>query len=149
MPDDPAPMMQARSTGAHGSIGMTSSSTAVRVYAPMLRTRHAGPVAALLGIAAIAAASASADPAGKTTLSETIRVAPGTGFHQLVAGPGEPYVARQGPLGRAHSGRAAKRRSLLFFGQVTDAHIRDEMAPARIEFADAVGDPLKDANRPQ
>src|SRR5436190_23911899 len=111
--------------------------------------RQAAPLAALLAVAAIATASASADPAGKTTLSETIRIAPGAGFHQLVAGPGEPYVTRQGPLGRAHNGRAGKRRSMLFFGQVTDAHIRDEMSPARIEFADAVGQPLVDANRPE
>ena len=102
-----------------------------------------------MAIVALAAGSASADPAGKTTLSETIRIAPGAGFHQLVAGPGEPYVTRQGPLGRAHNGRAGKRRSMLFFGQVTDAHIRDEMSPARIEFADAVGQPLVDANRPE
>src|SRR5436190_3721843 len=111
--------------------------------------RQAAPLAALLVVAALAASSASADPAGKTTLSETIRLAPGTGFHQLVAGPGEPYVTRQSTLGKAQKGRAGRRRSMLFFGQVTDAHIRDEMATARIEFADAVGQPLVDANRPQ
>src|SRR3954451_16863946 len=98
-------------------------------------------LAAFLVLAALTAASASADPAGKTTLTETIQIAPGSGFRQLQAGPGEPYITRQGPLGKARSGRAGKRRSLLFFGQVTDGHIRDEMAPARIEFADPVGQP--------
>src|SRR2546423_3020425 len=158
MPDDPAPMMQARSTAAHRFTGVTCASRVDRVIAPggasneertrMSFKRQVVPLAALLAVAAGAAASASADPAGKTTLSETIRIAPGTGFHQLVAGPGEPYVTRQGALGRAHNRRAGRRRSMLFFGQVTDVHIRDEMAPPRIEFADTVN-LLKDANRPQ
>ncbi|MFL5886256.1 MAG: hypothetical protein ACJ77M_14385 [Thermoleophilaceae bacterium] len=113
------------------------------------RAAQMGIVTACLVLAALAAGSAAADPAGKTTLTQTIRIAPGTGFHSLVAGPGEPFVTRQGPLGKARKSRAGKRRSLLYFGQVTDVHTRDEMAPARIEFADAVGDPLKDANRPQ
>src|SRR4051812_3038369 len=113
------------------------------------RAIRMGMVAASVVLAALAASSATADPAGKTTLSETIRIAPGTGFHQLQAGPGEPFITRQGSLGKAEKGRAGKRRSLLFFGQVTDVHIRDEMAPARIEFADPVGQPLVDANRPQ
>src|SRR5437764_15201824 len=110
---------------------------------------RAAVVTVLLAVAAIAAASASADPAGKTTLSETIRIAPGSAFRQLEAGPGEPYLTRQSTLGKGKKGRAGKRRSMLFFGQVSDAHIRDEMATARIEFADAVGQPLVDANRPQ
>src|SRR4051812_50013407 len=87
-------------------------------------------LAAFLVLAALTAASASADPAGKTTLSETIQIAPGAGFRQLQSGPGEPYVTRQSSLGKAKSGRAGKRRSLLFFGQVTDAHIRDEIGRA-------------------
>src|SRR3954468_21344936 len=115
----------------------------------MTRIRHLFSAIALLALAALCAASASAAPAGKTTLTETIRIAGGTGFHQLTAGPGEPYVTRQGSLGKAHKGRAGRRSSMLFFGQVTDVHIVDEMAPARIEFADALGDPIKDANRPQ
>ena len=118
----------------------------------MFWTRRLGSLAAaasFVAFAAFSAASASADPAGKTTLQETIQIAPGTGFRQLEAGPGEPYLTRQSSLGKGKKGRAGKRRSMLFFGQVSDAHIRDEMAPARIEFADAVGQPLVDANRPQ
>src|SRR2546430_17045656 len=102
----------------------------------MLLTRCARPlaaVAALLMLAAIAAASASADPAGKTTLSETIRIAPGTGFHQLVAGPGEPFITRPIAQVRAGKRRAAERRSLLFFGQGPAGHHRAKSRPARAQ----------------
>src|SRR4051794_275719 len=113
------------------------------------RAIRMGMVAASLVLAALAAGSAAADPAGKTTLTETIQAAPGSGFLQLQAGPGEPFVTRQGPLGKVGGHRASKRRSMLFFGDVTDAHIRDALSPARVELADAAGNPIQDANRPE
>src|SRR4051812_41142939 len=71
----------------------------------------------------------TADPAGKTTLSETIQATAGSGFNAVKAGPGEPYLTRQGPLGKAKAGRARRRTSLLFFAQFSDVHIRDTQSP--------------------
>src|SRR4051812_22256222 len=93
------------------------------------------------------ATAATADPAGKTTVQETIK-ATGTGFKSLSAGPGEGYLLRTGALGKANSNRAAKRRSLLFFAQFSDVHIRDTQSPARVDFVDPAGPPLDSAWRP-
>jgi len=103
-------------------------------------------------LALACASAATADPAGKTTVQETIKVAspPGfVGFKQLGAGPGEGYLLRQGALGKAKSKRAKTRRSLLFFAQFSDVHIRDTQSPARVDFVDPAGPPLDSAWRPQ
>src|SRR3954451_22415075 len=94
------------------------------------------------------ATAATADPAGKTTVQQTIK-ATGSGFKTLAAGLGEGYLVRQGTLGKAHSGRASKRRSLLFFAQFSDVHIRDTQSPARVDFVDPAGPPLDSAWRAQ
>jgi metallophosphoesterase (TIGR03767 family) len=114
-------------------------------------SRRGALLAAALAAAAFAVVpvTAGANPAGRTTLSQTIRIAPGTGFRSLVTGPGEPYVLRQGSLGRAAKARSRTRRSLLFFGQITDVHIVDEMSPPRVDFVDPAGPPLQSAQRPQ
>jgi metallophosphoesterase (TIGR03767 family) len=91
----------------------------------------------------------AADPAGKTTLSETIVEAAGSGFRAVATGPGEPYLTRQGPLGKAGKKRAKTRRSLLFFVQFSDVHIRDTQSPARVDFVDPAGAPLDSAWRPE
>ena len=93
------------------------------------------------------ATAATADPAGKTTVQETIR-ATGSGFKTLIAGPGEGYKLRQGALGKAKSKRKTTRRSLLYFAQFSDTHIRDAQSTARVDFVDAAGPPLQDAFRP-
>src|SRR4051812_36137215 len=94
------------------------------------------------------ATAATADPAGKTTVQETIK-ATGSGFKSLAAGPGEGYLLRTGGLGQAKSNRATKRRSLLFFAQFSDVHIRDTQSPARVDFVDPAGPPLDSAWRAQ
>ncbi len=81
--------------------------------------------------------------------SETIVAAAGSGFRAVAAGPGEPYLVRQGPLGKAGKKRAKKRRSLIFFAQFSDVHIRDTQSPARVDFVDPAGAPLDSAWRPQ
>jgi metallophosphoesterase (TIGR03767 family) len=91
----------------------------------------------------------AADPAGKTTLSETIVAAAGSGFRAVATGPGEPYLTRQGPLGKAAKKRAKTRRSLIFFAQFSDVHIRDTQSPARVDFVDPAGAPLDSAWRPE
>jgi metallophosphoesterase (TIGR03767 family) len=112
------------------------------------RTRKLAAFAAAAVLVAVPAL-AVADPAGRTTLDETIQIGPGEGFRALVAGPGEPYMTRRLGRTRARPRRARTRRSLLLFGQVTDPQTVDELSPARADFADPIGRPLQDANRPQ
>jgi metallophosphoesterase (TIGR03767 family) len=103
--------------------------------------------AAVLGLLALAPAT-SADPTGRSTLRETVRPGSG-GFVPLVEGRGEPYVVRRGGSARAKEKRAARRRSLAFFAQLTDPQIADEMSPARVDFIDPAGGALKSSWRPQ
>jgi len=94
------------------------------------------------------AAPAAANPAGKSTLQETIRKGTGA-FRPLVKGPGEPYLVRTAGTGRASAGRAATRRSMISFAQLTDPQIADEMSPARVDFVDPAAGELSAAWRPQ
>jgi metallophosphoesterase (TIGR03767 family) len=94
------------------------------------------------------ALGASGDPAGKSTLQETIHLGRGA-FRPLVAAPGEPYVTRTDHMGQAKRGRATRRRSLISFAQLTDPQIADEMSPARVEFVDPAGGSVSAAWRPQ
>jgi metallophosphoesterase (TIGR03767 family) len=105
------------------------------------------PAVALLALLALAPASL-ADPTGETTLDETVKPGSGTGFVPLVAGGGERYVVRRGGA-KAKRHRSDRRRSLAFFGQLTDPQIADEMSPARVDFVDPAGGALKDSLRPQ
>jgi metallophosphoesterase (TIGR03767 family) len=103
---------------------------------------------AALAVVLVVPASGGADPAGKTTLEETIRPDDNGGFVPLEARAGEPHVTRRSKLGRAQSGRDDRRRSLVFFGQFTDPQLADEMSTARLDFLDEAGSPLQDGNRP-
>ncbi|HEX8206402.1 MAG TPA: hypothetical protein VF587_10120, partial [Solirubrobacteraceae bacterium] len=69
-------------------------------------------------------------------------------FELLRAAPGEPYVVRRGPGARARAGRARTRRSLIYFGQLTDPQILDEISPIRVDFLDQTGGDVKDGWRP-
>ena len=93
--------------------------------------------------------TAHADPAGKTTLEETLAPAPGSGYLRLRRQGRDlrraPRRLRQGEGASA----TAKRRSLLSFVQLTDPQIADEMSPARVDFADPAGGELKSSWRPQ
>jgi metallophosphoesterase (TIGR03767 family) len=113
------------------------------------RGRAALVVGGLAAASIIGVTSAQADPAGKTSLSETVAIPSGNGFRALQAGPGQPYVVRQGPLGKAKKARTRKRASMLFFGQLTDPQIGDEMTPVKFDFLDEIGSPVQDGNRPQ
>lgn len=75
---------------------------------------------------------------GKTTL-ET-RVGGGNraaGFNFLSTRSGESHFVRQERLGTAVGGRPDRRRSLLYFAQLSDFQLADEESPARVEFVDA------------
>jgi metallophosphoesterase (TIGR03767 family) len=109
-----------------------------------------GP-AALLGtlVLLLAAGSiAAADPLGKTTAQERIVPLGSTGFDQLGVGPGEGYAVREDGLGAALAGRAERRVSLAYFGQLSDFQLADEESPARVEFVDPAGSPVEAAFRP-
>src|SRR3954466_8188425 len=105
-------------------------------------------LAAAVAAALFLAASVFADPLGKTTVQQTVVRGSGSGFVGLSPGPGEKYVTRTGGFGSAHKGRVSQRRSLVFFGQLTDPQIADEMSPLRAGFADPAGKPIESAWRP-
>ncbi len=73
---------------------------------------------------------------GKTTLDQTITGGdPAEAFQFLQIGPGEPYAVRADLLA-PQAGRARKRVSLAYFGQITDFQLADEESPLRVEFLD-------------
>jgi metallophosphoesterase (TIGR03767 family) len=113
-------------------------------------TRKLNALALLaLAVVLVIPASGSADPAGKTTLEETIDIQLGEGFQLLRTQAGEPYATRKSKLGSVRGDRAKRRRSLIFFGQFTDPQIADEMTPPRLDFLDEADNPLQDGVRPQ
>src|SRR6185436_13786728 len=75
--------------------------------------------------------------------------ASGSGYVGLRSRAGETYVVRRGGAAKAGPRRAAERRSLLSFVQLTDPQIADEMSPARVDFADPAGGEIKSSWRPQ
>src|SRR5215218_5122924 len=102
------------------------------------------PLAAALLVALLAAVPAAADPGGRSTLSETIR--PGSGAYKpLVSRSGEAYVVRRLGAAAPSRSRAARRRSLAFFGQLADPQLADEMSPARVELFDPADGPISAA----
>ncbi|MBD2900125.1 hypothetical protein amrb99_91250 [Actinomadura sp. RB99] len=105
---------------------------------------------------AAAAAAPLRGPAAGTTLDRTYLLgkAGAGGYRPVTAGPGEPHLLRRDLGGTASSKRAATRRGVLAFGQLTDVHIIDAQSPARVEFADRLKDaagmlPVEGAYRPQ
>ena len=107
-------------------------------------TRRISPIVPCALVAlSLSTAVALADPAGKSTLEETIQRGPG-GYGELSAGPGESYVLRRLnaiPQRR----RDDTRRTIAFFGQFTDPQVADEMSPGRLEAADRL---ISSAQRP-
>ncbi|MEX2107616.1 MAG: hypothetical protein WD827_01865 [Solirubrobacterales bacterium] len=106
--------------------------------------------AALCAALALGASTATAatNPFGLTTLDQRIVPTGATGFDQLGIGPGEGYVVREDGLGSAQPGRAERRVSLAYFGQLSDFQLADEESPARVEFVDLFGSPVEAAFRP-
>ena len=84
------------------------------------------------------------DVAGHTTLERVITGAdPGNGYATLSSHTFETdYVVRDGVgegnalIPNAQPGRADRRRSLAYVGQLTDFQLADEESPARVEFTD-------------
>ena len=98
-------------------------------------------------IVAPVALAANDSQEGKTTLEETIATK-GSGFKKLKKAAGEKYKVRK-DLAKSTKKRADKRKSLAFFGQLTDPQLADEMSPGRLELIDPVGGATSAAFRPQ
>ena len=113
-------------------------------------TRRISPIALCAIIATlIATAVAAADPAGKSTLDETIDYAGGSAYAPLMQRPGGGDARPEEPReGRRRAARS-RRKTITFFGQLTDPQIMDEMSPARGELIDRVGSPFESSWRPQ
>ena len=100
----------------------------------------------LLGLGATAQAGhLFSDVAGHTTLERVITGAdPSSGYATLSSQPASTSLpgARRRERGQprrfpnAQAGRADRRRSLTYVGQLTDFQLADEESPARVEFTD-------------
>ncbi|MDQ3935223.1 MAG: metallophosphoesterase [Actinomycetota bacterium] len=96
-----------------------------------------------LGLAAIACALLAAPGAGAhtalrgdSTLDHTVGGGdPREKFQFLNLGLGEPFAIRDDLMG-PRAGRENRRRSLAYFGQLTDFQLADEESPARVEHVD-------------
>ena len=111
-------------------------------------TRRLSPIAlCALTALLISTAVAVADPAGKTTLEETIRFEGSLPYGNLVPGPGEKTVVLKS-LAKPRKSRARTRRTIMHFGTMTDPQIMDEMSPARSELIDPSSSPFESAWRP-
>jgi len=112
-------------------------------------TRRISPIALCVIVSLlISTAVALADPAGKSTRDETITYDADAPFADLSRGPGQGSKVRK-QLAKPTDGRAKRRKTITFFGQMTDPQIMDEMSPARAELIDRVGRPFESAWRPQ
>jgi 3',5'-cyclic AMP phosphodiesterase CpdA len=106
------------------------------------------PAAATLAAVVVAAVAAVTPAAGQSTLDRTVRPVPGGPFENLSTARGEGYVLRRAPGVRPKARRVRNRRSLLYFGQLTDPQILDEVSPIRVDFLDQTGGDVKDGWRP-
>ncbi|HYH58125.1 MAG TPA: metallophosphoesterase [Thermoleophilaceae bacterium] len=107
-------------------------------------TRRLSPIALCVVISlAITTAVAFGDPAGNTTLDETIKKGSGP-YAELEEGPGEGYKVRR-LTAKPRKTRTDTRRTITFFGQFTDPQLADEMSPGRLEAVDRL---ISSAQRP-
>ena len=109
----------------------------MRGRTPALRTHAAFALtAAVAGLALAANASGAADTLGKTTLEQRIVPTPTEDFRNLSSGRASPTSSASSRSATAQAGRAERRRSLLYLGQLSDFQLADEESPARVEFID-------------
>ncbi|MFN8039991.1 MAG: TIGR03767 family metallophosphoesterase [Acidimicrobiales bacterium] len=70
----------------------------------------------------------------RTTLEATIALAAGTGYRALQWGAGEPFLTRDDLGVSPGADRAKQRRSVLYFGQLSDTHVVDAQTPSRADW---------------
>jgi len=106
-------------------------------------------VAAAALLLAAAAPVAAAEALRKTTTSyATIGGDPGAPYSRLRVTAGSKRVVRD-DLTAPRKGRLARRRSLLYFAQLSDFQLADEESPARAEVLDLNDSAFESAWRPQ
>ena len=106
-------------------------------------------IVTVVALAAVGTTAFAHDTTGRSTLEQTLTGPDpdGPSFEFLETGKGESYVVRD-ELADPKSGRGDRRKSLAYFGQITDFQLADEESPARVEAADAIP-PFDSAWRPQ
>jgi metallophosphoesterase (TIGR03767 family) len=109
--------------------------------------RAGGLLLALLAGALLAAPAPAATPA--TTSNTTLGGDPQAAYSKLRLLPGWKRVVRDDLGAAPRAGRLARRRSLLYFAQLSDFQLADEESPARVEVLDIGGSPFTSAWRPQ
>ena len=110
----------------------------------------AASTAIVAALALAAPASAPAATLEKTTTSyATIVGDPGAPYSRLRLGPGWKRVVRDDLGVAARKGRLSRRRSLLYFAQLSDFQLSDEESPVRAEILDIPGSIFTSAWRPQ
>ena len=102
----------------------------------------------VLVVAVAAAGAAAKSPAGTTTSHATIGGDPAASYSRLKPLAGWRRVVR-GELAAPRKRRLARRRSLLYFAQLSDFQLADEESPARAEALDVANSPFTSAWRPQ
>jgi metallophosphoesterase (TIGR03767 family) len=102
-----------------------------------------------LAVAAAAPSARSATVLPPTTSLETIGGDPQAPYSRLKLLPGWRRVVREDLGAKARTRRHVRRRSLLYFAQLTDFQLADEESPARAEALDVDGSPFESAWRPQ
>lgn len=114
-----------------------------------MKIKKAMVLAATMATAASTAAVPAAQAANDATNTLDHRIVrQGNGFQNLAKAAGEKYTVRK-ELARAKNGRAGRRESLAFFGQLTDPQIVDTASPVRTELVDPASGPIAAAWRPQ
>lgn len=94
-----------------------------------------------LAVALAASPPAAGDPAGRTTLDESIALRLENQQRVPVRAAGLPRQLHVAGNFAADPTRTARRRSLAFFAQLSDAQLADEASPARLELARPGGPP--------
>jgi len=106
--------------------------------------------AALLAVVAAAPPATPAAPLEKATTSyATIGGDAGSPYSRLTLRPGWKRVVRDDLGATPRKGRLARRRSLMYFAQLSDFQLADEESPARAEVLDLAKTPFTSAWRPQ
>jgi metallophosphoesterase (TIGR03767 family) len=100
-----------------------------------------------VAVAAPVARGATARP--DTTSFATIGGDPQAPYSRLRLLPGWKRVVREDLGAQARTRRHIRRRSLLYFAQLTDFQLSDEESPARAEALDIANTPFTSAWRPQ
>src|SRR5688500_11113002 len=118
-------------------------------YVCAMRRALAASLATAAALAAAPAAAPAASLEKTTTSYATIGGDPAVPYSRLRLLPGWKRVVRDDLGAKPRKGRLARRRSLLYFAQLSDFQLADEESPARAEVLDIDNSVFVAAWRPQ